>query len=291
MAWILFIDESGHDHSESPYEVLAGLAVEDSRVWSLVTAVRDAELAAFGVRLSGPTHEPKGRELLKRKTFRLASQMPPMAPDERTALARSCLEKGRTGGNVTRAELTALGQAKVAFVERTLELCASHQARAFASIVDRDAPRPTGTFLRKDCAYLFERFFYLLDDQPPVQQGLVVFDERDKTQSHILIAQMEEYFLQTAVGRMRAARVVPEPLFVHSDLTTLVRLADFVAYLVVWGAKIGPQMTRPRRDELGALVARVLDLRYRAIRDRAGEPFQVWSFAVITDLRPRSEKP
>jgi uncharacterized protein DUF3800 len=29
MAWFLFIDESGQDHREAPYEVLAGVAIED----------------------------------------------------------------------------------------------------------------------------------------------------------------------------------------------------------------------------------------------------------------------
>jgi len=29
MAYFLFVDESGHDQGESPYEVLGGIAVED----------------------------------------------------------------------------------------------------------------------------------------------------------------------------------------------------------------------------------------------------------------------
>jgi hypothetical protein len=32
VAYLLFMDESGSDHQESPYEVLASLAVEDSPV-------------------------------------------------------------------------------------------------------------------------------------------------------------------------------------------------------------------------------------------------------------------
>jgi hypothetical protein len=31
MSWALFIDESGQDRRQSPYEVLAGVAVEDRR--------------------------------------------------------------------------------------------------------------------------------------------------------------------------------------------------------------------------------------------------------------------
>jgi len=55
--------------------------------------------------------------------------------------------------------------------------------------------------LRKDYVYLLERYFYYLETLPPADRGLVVFDELDKSQSHILIRQMAEYFLETDTGR------------------------------------------------------------------------------------------
>lgn len=73
MAHLLFVDESGQDHTNSPYEVLAGAAVHDSQLWDLVCDVRDAEEHLFGVSLGSVPHELKARELLKRKTFRLAT--------------------------------------------------------------------------------------------------------------------------------------------------------------------------------------------------------------------------
>jgi hypothetical protein len=39
MSYLLFIDESGHDRKEAPYEVLAGLAVEDQKLWGLIQRV------------------------------------------------------------------------------------------------------------------------------------------------------------------------------------------------------------------------------------------------------------
>jgi len=36
MAFFLFIDESGQDHHDSPYEVLAGIAIEDKYLWSFI---------------------------------------------------------------------------------------------------------------------------------------------------------------------------------------------------------------------------------------------------------------
>lgn len=295
MAFFLFIDESGQDHRDSPYEVLAGVAVEDTRVWSLIQSIQAAEELYFGQRITLLDMELKAKKLLKRKTFRLAAQLPPKAPGERTRLAHECLVEGRLArgdsrpAKVSRDQLTSLAQAKIAFVERVLELCAQSQVRALASIIDRDAPRPEGDFLRKDYAYLFERFYYLLDEQQGHHQGIVVFDELDRSKSHLLVHQMARYFRDTATGRLRASRIVPEPLFVHSDLTTLVQVADLVAYIVAWGVRVH-SMCRPHRPELDQLAAAVCSLRHRAQRDHGGSPFFVWSFAVIDDLRPRDEQ-
>lgn len=241
MSYLLFVDESGQDRRDSPYEVLAGICLEDRDLWSFICQIQDAEIHCFGQRVTTGLLELKGKELLKRKTFKLAKQMPAFPPEERARLAQSCLTKGtaaqgRTDSSgVTRAELTALGQAKIAFVERVLELCAQYRVRVFASVVDRDAPRPQGDFLRKDYAYLFERFFHFIEEQPAQQSGLVIFDELEHSQCHILIDQMSRYFRETTKGRMRAGRIIPEPFFVHSHLTTAIQVADIVAYLMAWG--------------------------------------------------------
>ena len=74
----------------------------------------------------------------------------------------------------------------------------------FASIVETDALPTEAGGPWKDYAYLFERFF--LEDHAGVEQGVVVFDELEKSQSHILIDQMHRYFVGTAMGRHRATR-------------------------------------------------------------------------------------
>lgn len=126
---MLFMDESGQDRRDSPYEVLAGVCVEDRDLWNLVCEVQDAEQAFFGQRITREELELKGKKLLKRKTFRLASQMAAIPAERRANLARSCLAKGesRRRGDAcvagpTKEELSALGQAKIAFVEHLLEL-------------------------------------------------------------------------------------------------------------------------------------------------------------------------
>lgn len=287
MAYFLFVDESGQDRRESPYEVLAGVAVEDRDLWNLVQALRSAEIEHFGVRYTADTAELKAKKLLKKKTFRLAAQLPPFPRDECAALARRCLEDGPNAG---RRELTALAQAKIAYVEAALEICARFRCRTFASIVDHGAPRPANSsMLRKDYAYLFERFFYFLEDTGAEALGLVVFDELERVQSHILVEQMSTYFRETWTGRTRSSRIIPEPFFVHSELTTGVQLADLVAYVLSWGFRI-PGMHEPARAELRTLVDRACQLRHRAVRERMGNPqFVIWSFALINDLRARDE--
>jgi hypothetical protein len=181
--------------------------------------------------------ELKAKKLLKTKTFKLAAQLDPYAVDERTRLAKEALDEGvaakteARASRHTRAQLTALAQAKIAFCLRVFELCAQSGARAFASIVAPDAPRPAGARLRKDYAYLFERFYYCLDDSSARGHGIVVFDELERSQSHVLINQMSEYFKETRNGRLRSSRVLPEPMFVHSDLTSLIQVADLIVYV------------------------------------------------------------
>ena len=69
MAWLLFIDESGHDRRLAPYEVLAGVAVQDYHAWNLIKELHAAEIRRFGRRYSAGTDELKGKKILKAKVF------------------------------------------------------------------------------------------------------------------------------------------------------------------------------------------------------------------------------
>lgn len=286
MAWFLFIDESGHDHKASPYEVLAGIAVQDRDLWNLVNALHAAEHAHFGRRYSGGSAELKGRELLKTKVFKHLGLNVEVADAECVALARSALDDG---ANATVQHLKALAKAKLGYVQAVFDICARFRCRAFASIVEVDARPTTSDGLRKDYGYLFERFYYFLEDQRSAEYGIVVFDELEKTQSHLLIDQTHRYFKDTATGRQRAGLIIPEPFFVHSDLTTGVQIADLVAYCVSWGFRL-PRMAKPARPELRPFADQIAALRYRTTRDRNGDPnYVVWSFSHISDLRTRPE--
>jgi len=43
VAYFLFVDESGGDRREAPYEVLAGVCIEDRDVWNLIDSIKEAE--------------------------------------------------------------------------------------------------------------------------------------------------------------------------------------------------------------------------------------------------------
>ncbi|MEO5328381.1 MAG: hypothetical protein H7829_09055 [Magnetococcus sp. THC-1_WYH] len=89
---------------EFPYEVLAGIGIEDRNLWNLTCQVHDAEERFFGQRVSTGLLELKGKNLLKSKTFWLVNQLPPMEPTQRATLVKSCLERGIMHGEPLAAE-------------------------------------------------------------------------------------------------------------------------------------------------------------------------------------------
>lgn len=288
MAWFLFIDESGHDKGASPYEVLAGIAIQDRDIWNLINALHDAEIRNFGRRYSFGPAELKGKKLLKKKVFDHSTLNTIIKPEEIPPLAKAALDDGASAGV---RHWKALALAKLAYVKDVFDICSRFKCKAFASIVETDALPTAAGGLRKDYAYLFERFFYFLEDQKPQEHGIIVFDELDKAKSHLLIEQAHRYFKETATGRHRSSLIVPEPFFVHSDLTTGIQIADLIAYCVSWGFRRLSQMTKPARLELVPFCDQIANLRYRAIRERQGNPnFEIWSFTHINDLRTQNER-
>ena len=293
----LFIDESGNDRREAPYEILAGMAVSERDLWNLVQAVQSLELEIFGVRLGDVGVELKGKKLLKRKTFRHAGRMEPLGRETRRVLCAEFLQKGRReflGGPVEprrSEEFAAYGQAALDFVRRVYSLCGDYRVKVFASIVNPAAPRSQADFLRKDYSYLLERFFYYLEDVSPIEMGIVVFDELEKAQCRILLNQMERYFADTVRGRIRSARIIPEPFFVHSDLTTAIQLTDIIAYSLNWGFRLD-KMIKPTRKEMEEFGQLAFELRYvgKRVNDADGQIWPVYGITYLEDLRPRVER-
>jgi hypothetical protein len=288
MTILFFIDESGIDHKESPYEVLAGISIKDRNLWSLIQDIKAIEKNLFGNFYKTNKIELKAKKLLKTKTFRLANQLSPINIDDLPALAQQCLVNGE---KATRLQLTALSQAKLLYATQVIQACSNAGGRVFASIIDYDAAisQPalgdvSGlTFLRKDYSYLFERFYYYLEDSGANEMGIIVFDEFDKVKSHLLLGQMTEYFINTRKGQERSSLIIPEPFFVHSDLTMGVQIVDLAAYILSWGFRI-KGMTKPERPELQTLVSNLCNMRVlskRIVPSIRREPIDIWSIVLI----------
>ena len=65
------MDESGHDHKQTPYEMRGGVALHASRVWSFAVGVRALELRTIGAHLHDYGSELKGEKLLSKDRFKL----------------------------------------------------------------------------------------------------------------------------------------------------------------------------------------------------------------------------
>ena len=59
MSWLLFLDESGHDHHNTPYEVHGGFALHTRKLWPFISAVRTLQQSIFGLTYASSTWSSK----------------------------------------------------------------------------------------------------------------------------------------------------------------------------------------------------------------------------------------
>lgn len=279
MAYIFFIDESGINKTESPYEVLCGVAIEDKDIWNVISTLKNLEIQTLGTRYRSheQDREIKGRKFLKRKTFKHASFYHDIRGEEIPVLAKRCLEQG---ASATRREQAGLALAKLNYVRGLLKICNQFRIKIFAAISSnpiRETDDKNDGLLRRDYVFLIERIYYYLDDKNNGDQGMIVFDEIGKSKSHILVSELENYFKKTVNGQLRSNLIIPEPFFVQSDLTTGIQIADIIAYIISWGFRL-KGMSEPKREELNEFVDLIKPLRYRSLREINGNrETEVWS--------------
>jgi hypothetical protein len=287
---LYFVDESGIDLKEAPCSVLAGVGVPEASVWPFAQAFTELQrnLLRFA---PGTPYEVKGSKLLTRRVFRQAGLVDQMSAEDRADAIDSLLARNERGANVTSHELAALAQAKLALVDKSLDLARAFELTAFASIVPKDAPQQREkSFLRKDFSYLFQRIHCHVCDGRD-EHGILIFDEQDRALSQRLLDQIHKYFTETERGQQRAQRTIPMPFFVHSELTPAIQMADLMAYITNWGLRM-PRMGEPARDELKPFADKVFERRYRgrSMRMNGKRASRIWGIAYIPDLRPRNER-
>jgi hypothetical protein len=251
MSWLLFMDESGHDHKTMPYEVRGGVALQDRNVWPFIQAVVSLEQDCFGVRLADFQKEFKGEKLLDKDRFKWASQDSPQIDQERRKNVRAFLTKGLQGAVPTRTEFTGYGQANLQMAQGIFRLLREHDAKIFAAAIPRGAKAPLNTttteYLRKDHVYLLERFYYFCHRMQ--ERGLLVMDQVEEKTDYRFVRRLERYFVRTNKGIQRSDWIVPAPFFSSSYLSIPIQVADVCIYCINWGVR-SSRMNAPIRKEI-----------------------------------------
>ncbi|MCX7021451.1 MAG: DUF3800 domain-containing protein [bacterium] len=268
MSWLLFLDESGHDHKNTPYEIRGGIALRADRIWPFVRQMRNLEGSIFGEERHNFGIEIKGAKLPNRPRYRMARGIEPLDHEERRNL---CLSLLRRQDNIPRGnELFAYAQANIELARGIFQILVDNEAKIFASAIPRGVIKEEDLFdevlLRKDYVFLFERYFYFLEREN--QTGLIVMDETDKKQDKLFIKQIQKYFTSTQNGRYRSSRIVPLPFFVSSDLIYPIQAADVCIYCINWGFRLpflgmSAEHRQEISDDFGSWLSR---LQYRGDR-------------------------
>lgn len=284
MSWLFFMDESGHDHKQCPYEVRGGVAIHASKLWSFVQSMQRLELQAFGCQLSQFGNEIKGSTLLDRKRFKFAGQQSFMPVVERQKNVRSFLEKSHRNQSPSGEEFAAYGQACIFMAQGIFQVLNNHDAVIFAAIVPNVTRKPEGfqyeEYLRKDHVFLLERYFYMLETKH--EFGLLVMDEIEKKADRKLSKRIERYYTATSKGQYRATWVVPSPFFVSSDMTYAIQAADVCIYVINWGYRL-PRMEQPARKEIDDNFSQWLKkLQYKGMAEEGKYP--VYGIVYVPDL-------
>jgi hypothetical protein len=279
MAWLLFLDESGHDHKQMPYEVRGGIAIQDSQLWPFTRAVQQLEKECFGCNLSEFQLELKGSTLLDKKRFKFANQAPNLVSIERQKNARSFLMKGFQKQQPNSSEFCAYGQACIEMVRGIFQLCRDYRCKLFASMIPRGTRKSTGTpeeYLRKDQVFLLERFFYFLEEKK--ESGILIMDGSEKNLDRKFVRQLEAYFTRTNTGRYRTQWVVPSPYFVASDMAYPIQVADICIYCLNWTFRLPNQgMTEPVREEIHEEFHDwLMKIQFQGDGYKQGQVFKTW---------------
>jgi hypothetical protein len=283
MSWLLFLDESGHDHKNTPYEVHGGIAIHATKLWRFISAIHNLEQSLFGTNLSAFKHEIKGSKLLKKKVFKLAQQDNLMDELSRRKHALKFLNDGAQQRTPSRESFTAYGQACITLAEELISLLQSHDAKLFASVVPKQAKPQTAPteYLRKDMVFLLERYFYFLESKQ--EMGLLVMDGTEKQADTKTVRSMENYFKKTFTGRQRTQWIVPAPLFVESDMVYGVQVADLCIYCLNWAWRL-KEMTEPTRQEIEPFVSLLKKIIWHGDGYRDGNQFYTHGTCYIPDL-------
>lgn len=234
MSWLMFVDESGHDHKKMPYEVRGGIVVHVSRLAHLICDIHAAHVDLFGKSLHVNDGELKGEKLLAKRRFKWASTQKPgsLTPDAQRSLIKT-FTSPKEDQKPTRSEFFAYGSASLGMATTALNILKAHDVKLFASLIPRGSPQLNASNeLREDLSHLLAVFGLFLEERG--EHGLMIMDETEKTHDRNFISKLRTH--ATDSKNSFSPRIVPTPLFVASEMTEGIQLADLCLYMLNWGA-------------------------------------------------------
>jgi len=287
------MDESGHDHRNLPYEVRGGICIDVGQVWEFTARMKQLETSCFGDCLSNYGSEIKGTKLLEKKRFTWAAGGPPVDPTERRKLSRGFLARTAKGQDAPKEMWWAYGQSSLEMAKGIVRLAQVMKCKVFASLVPKGrAVKPAeipDDYVRKDLAFLFERYFYFLDERG--SNGLLVLDETNRTDDRRYLKRIERYFASHEMGKEHAKRILPSPLFIGSEMSYPIQAADVLIYMIATAYRPrGSNMNAESRADVVGLVGKLLpSLAFKTVRSRgSAATFQSESVFLIDE--PWSKK-
>lgn len=295
MSYLLFMDESGHDHKIMPYEVRGGICVHSRRVAPLLKDIEKLELRIFGCHLSEFQTEIKGSKLLNAERFRWANQGTRLPEQERQKGCRRFLTAHLEHRAPTRTDFTAYGQACIQMVDAILELLAKYKVQIIASCIKKGVQKPKSFefehFLRKDHQYLLERFACLL--KKCKEDGIIIMDQVEKVIDKKFSRQVKSFLSYSNFGITLRSHIVPEPLFIESDISSLIQIADICIYIINTGYRKSKSMTESARLEIQQAfedkIAK-LELHYQQRKYRNGKRISCPIYGITFTPRPYTEQ-
>ena len=287
MSWLLFMDESGHDHRNMPLEVRGGIAIHASRIWDFVRSFHRAEESVFGFRLAERGMELKGSKLLESKRCEWADQEAELDDAARRNGVTRFVTKSQQKFGPSRREFTAYGQACRLMAKRMFSLLETHEAVLFASVIPRGVKPPKdfrfSNYLRKDQIFMQERFYWFLEARQ--ECGLFVMDQTEKQNDKRYLRRLHDYYTKTRKGRSRAKWIVPSPMFVDSELSPGVQAADLCLYCINWGFRRAEWGFRgATRDDIHAGFAGLCGkLQFHGTAVESGKEYPIHGIVFVPD--------
>lgn len=285
MSWLLFMDESGHDHRSMPYEVRGGLAIHSSKLWDFTKHIQSLEVACFGKLRHEFDSEIKGDVLLNKRRFKYAAQNGTLNSQEKKQLTVSFLKSTVQKKNPRGHELKAYSESCIDFSGKVLDALKKFNCHVFASFIPAqqapDNAPPPEEFLRKDHVFLLERYFYFLKSKKEL--GLIVMDGTEKSSDRRFIKGLERYFQKTKTGKERSSHIVPVPLFVESDMGYGVQVADLCIYCLNWAYRAPTGLDAGIRQELQPLANQVQSRIWKGRVWKYGRRHTLFSVVFVPD--------